>query len=147
VQECPRADLAIAWLVSRVLRALCEAGPSAQERLRALDTAALARVLSRTTAQAEAASVDPPEYLAALGIDAPRRTAGEVWKELFERHAAADPGASEHAAALETVLDQGCLARRILRRVGEEPSRQALFRVYQDLADCLRDGQLFRVGA
>src|SRR5882672_4982812 len=83
VQECPRADLAIAWAVSRTLRALCDPDPAHQARLRAL-------------------------------------AAQEVWQALFDRHLASDREGAEHRPALELLLEQGCLARRILHRVGEK---------------------------
>jgi gamma-glutamyl:cysteine ligase YbdK (ATP-grasp superfamily) len=147
VQECPRADLAIAAAVSRVLRALCEADTRDRQRLRGLDTQALARILARTTEKAEGAPIEDRTFLEALGIGAPRQTAGDVWRTLVERHVATDPALAEHAPALEIILDQGSLARRILRRVGAEPSREALFRVYRELADCLRDGSILRAGS
>src|SRR5262245_14813016 len=66
VQECPRADLAIAWAVSRTLAALCDPAPAHQARLRALATAPLAELLSRTIARAERAEIDDAGYLRAL---------------------------------------------------------------------------------
>jgi hypothetical protein len=130
--------------VSGVLRGLCNADPQQQQRLRALETGRLAEILARTTADAEAAGIGERDYLAALGIDGAARSAGDAWRALALRHVAGDPGAAEHAPALEVLLGEGCLARRILRRVGREPTRDALGRVYRELADCLREGILFR---
>ena len=144
VQECPRADLAIAWAVARTLRALCDPAPAHQTRLRALATAPLADLLARTTAQAERAPVDDADLLRALGLDARARTAQEVWRALFERHLASDPDGAEHRPALELLLEHGSLARRILHRVGEKPTREALTALYRELADCLREGRLLR---
>jgi gamma-glutamyl:cysteine ligase YbdK (ATP-grasp superfamily) len=144
VQECPRADLAIAWAVSGTLRALCDPDPAHQARLRALDTAPLADLLARTTARAERASVDDADLLRALGLDGAARTAGEVWRALFERHLARDCDGAEHRPALEVLLEEGCLARRIVNRVGEKPTREALTALYRELGDCLREGRLLR---
>ena len=69
VQECPRADLAIAAAVSSTARALCDPAPAHQARLRSLETRRLAQLLARTTAEAESAKVDDREYLLALGLD------------------------------------------------------------------------------
>jgi gamma-glutamyl:cysteine ligase YbdK (ATP-grasp superfamily) len=144
VQECPRADLAIAWAVSRTLLALCDPAPAHQARLRALATAPLADVLARTTAQAERAIVDDADLLRALGLDGRARPAQEVWRALFDRHLASDRESAEHREELEVLLDEGPLARRILNRVGEKPTREALTALYRELADCLREGRLLR---
>ncbi len=144
VQECPRADLAIAWAVSRTLRALCDPHPAHQARLRALATAPLAELLARTTAHAERTPIDDADYLRAIGLDGAPRTAQEVWRALTLRHAAPDREGAEHAPALEVMLEEGCLARRILHRVGEKPTREALSALYRALGDCLREGRLLR---
>jgi glutamate---cysteine ligase / carboxylate-amine ligase len=147
VQECPRADLAIAWAVARTLRALCDPDPRHQARLRALATAPLADLLARTTAQAERALVDDADLLRALGLDGAARTAHEVWRALVERHVAADAESAEHRDALDVLLGEGSLARRILARVGEKPARESLTALYRELADCLREGRLLRANA
>ena len=144
VQECPRADLAIAWAVSGTLEALCDPAAAHQARLRSLATQPLAELFARTTAQAEQAVVEDAELLRALGLDPGARSAREVWRALFERHLASDPGAAEHGAAIEVMLEEGCLARRILRRVGEKPPREALAALYRELGECLRAGRLLR---
>jgi gamma-glutamyl:cysteine ligase YbdK (ATP-grasp superfamily) len=147
VQECPQADLAIAACVSRVLRALCTDGSDAQRRrLRDLDTGRLARLLTHTIADAECAEVDDRSYLVALDLDGTTRSAGDVWRVLVERHVAADPDIAEYLPALEVILEEGSLARRLLRRVGREPRREALLFLYLELAECLRQGRLFRTG-
>jgi carboxylate-amine ligase len=144
VQECPRADLAIAWAVSRILAALCDPDPAHQARLRALATAPLADLLARTTARAERAQVDDRDLLRALGLDATARTAQEVWRALFDRHLATRRDDSELREAFERILAEGSLARRILNRVGEKPTREALTALYRELADCLREGRMLR---
>jgi len=145
-QECPRADLAIAAAVISTARALSDPAPAHQARLRSLDTRRLAQLLSRTTADAEGAEVDDREYLLALGLDGETRFAGEVWRALVDRCVAPEPDASEHLATLEEILEEGCLSRRILRSVGEKPTRDALSSGYRELCDCLREGRLFRAG-
>ncbi len=138
VQECPQADLAIGAAISRVLRRLCDADP---ERLRAPGTDRLASLLERTTAAADAATIDDRDFLELLGVDGTPRPAGRVWRDLIERDVAADASAAVHLPALELILEQGCLARRMLRRSGERPDRAALKSLYRELADCLRAGR------
>ena len=144
VQECPRADLAIAFAVSRVLRALCEAGPQTHGRLRELETDRLARLLAASTAQAGSAKVDDPTYLAALGLDGSVRWVRDVWRDLLDAHVLADRAADEFVPVLELLVAEGTLAERIVARVGSDCDRDALREVYLELAGCLREGALFR---
>lgn len=146
VQECPRADLAIACAASLVIRGLCDPDAAHQRRLRGLDTGALAALLRATTARAERARIEDRAYLAALGLDEQPRSAGETWELLMRRHVEPDPLAREHREALGILLAEGCLARRLLRRLGATPDRDALREVYRELADCLDHGRLFLPG-
>jgi glutamate---cysteine ligase / carboxylate-amine ligase len=141
-QECPRADLAIAAAAAGVVRALCE--PARQDALRALATEPLAAILRSTSAAGEAAKLDDRDYLRALGLSTEPRSAGDVWAALIERHVLPDAGAAEHRPALDVLLGEGPLARRILRRTGPAPERELLRATYRELAECLRANRLFR---
>ncbi len=143
VQECPAADLAIAFAVSRVLEALCDAGPEHGKRLRELETARLARWLEETTQHAGSARIDDAGYLAALGVGTTPRPAAAVWRDLL-RGRLAGPDAAEFRPALEVLLEEGSLAERILSHTGPSPDRPELVAVYRELGECLRSGTLFR---
>jgi len=147
VQECPQADLAIAAIVSRIVRSLCDPDAATQARLRGLETGRLASLLWRTAADGDGAKIEDRDYLAALGFDGAARTARDVWRGLIEKEIAGDPMAAEHRPAIELLLAEGPLARRILRRSGPKPTRDALASVYRDLAACLSEGRLFGVDA
>jgi carboxylate-amine ligase len=142
VQETPRADLAIAALVSSAVEALVGERHAALEEQQACALDGLVDVLSRTIERAEQARVSDPAYLTLFGWKRGPTTAGELW-----RHIAADTLSSERRAAfgpaLETILERGPLARRILRAVGPEPSRERLREVWGELADCLLEDRLF----
>jgi len=142
VQECPRADLAIAAAASGVVRALCE--PARQAALRELATEPLAQLLRSTAASGEATKLEDRDYLRALGLPATPRAVGDVWAALIERHVLPDPGAAEHRGALDVLLGEGPLARRILRRCGAAPAREELRETYRELGDCLRGNRLLR---
>jgi gamma-glutamyl:cysteine ligase YbdK (ATP-grasp superfamily) len=140
-QECPRADLAIATAAASVLRALC--APERQAALRALDTAPLAALLSSVARRAGDARVGDVALLRALGLpEAPCR-ASEAWQALFDRYV--DPAEfAEHGEAFGVLREEGCLAGRIVRRVGTRPTREHLREVYAELCDCLRENRIFR---
>jgi gamma-glutamyl:cysteine ligase YbdK (ATP-grasp superfamily) len=142
LQEHPRFDLAIAALISGVVRALAEQDPEARAAQDALETDALHAVFLATMLEGEAAIVTDTALLAALGLgDARRLRAGEVWAALVERVAPSLPPAlAEDARAL---VRRGTLARRLLRAVGPHVRRERLAEVYRALVDGLARGDAF----
>ena len=143
VQECPAADLAIVQAQMSVLRALVAEQFAPYQRQQTVDTRELHHLLLATAQTGEQTVIDSPEYLAVWGLDRPI-TAGELWRHLLESTAANRRLEPQAAAALQTIIDEGPLARRILRAVGAHPSRDALREVYGRLCDCLAQGQMFR---
>ncbi len=149
-QECPAADLAAAGLICAGLRALSDGRWTDPTDLQGFDTRALADIFLRCVRDADQAVVDDPAWLAALGLPATPVTAGEVWTHLLETclpeslpESGRDPA---WAAPLAAMLGQGCLARRIMRALGDDTRtvrHGALREVYGQLADCLERGEVF----
>jgi gamma-glutamyl:cysteine ligase YbdK (ATP-grasp superfamily) len=143
-QECPLADLAIAAAVVGVLRALAAGSLAKEESQRGFPHEPLAATLRETATAGDRALVRDAAYLELLGWKgrAPAR-AGDLWRDLAER-TRGERDAAEVAGALGVILDEGCLARRILRRLGPEPERGRLREVYEELCRCLAEGRLLR---
>jgi len=144
VQECPRADLAIAALTSAVLQALVGERWSPLARQKAAPLEGLVRQLERCIQQAERAEVAAGDYLALFGVGGEGWSAGALWRHLADE--LLPPGSAGHAAfgdALDTILGEGPLARRILTALEGDLSRERLRAVYGRLADCLLGDQLF----
>jgi carboxylate-amine ligase len=139
VQECPRADLAIAAAVTEVVRTLYRDGETRLAAQQAMDTDALSAILDDCMREADAAEIAHGEYLDLLGWKAGPCRAGDLWRHLVR----ASPPGAEWADALEVILEQGPLARRILRAVGPECPRPRLEAVYAALRDCLAEGRMF----
>ena len=143
-QECPRADVAVAAALVAVARALYEERWSSAAAQEALSTQALARTLRACMQEADAAMLDDAAYVAALGLPPGPHSAGAAWAHLISE--CADDIARLNAQAAEplvVIMEQGTLARRIRRAVGEAPERSAVREVYRRLCDCLREGRLF----
>jgi len=147
VQECPSADLAVLGATVALLRALTEERWSDLSRQQRLPTARLSRLLDATIISAEAAVLDDAEYLVALGWDARHGsapTAGEVWRTLVERCVSdGDQALGPAVDTLERLLVDGTLARRILRALGDDPSRARLRGVYEALCQSLDEDDPF----
>lgn len=139
VQECPGADLAIAAAVTAVVRALYDEKWAPLQRQQAIDTDGLVDMLAACIRDAEEALIANADYLAVLGCPEKSCTARELWRHLIE----AAPPAEAWQPALEVMLEQGPLARRLLRAMGPAPTRARLRAVYGELADCLAQGHMF----
>jgi glutamate---cysteine ligase / carboxylate-amine ligase len=145
VQECPQADVAICALIADVLEALTTGKWGDPARLETWQTETLYGSLQNTIRNADRAVVSDADYRRLFGFPGHQAvTAGEIWRHLasaVDRH-----GRSRHdniRPALETLLEQGPLARRILTTVGPDPSRERLAAVYRELCDCLAAGRMF----
>ncbi|HEX6790222.1 MAG TPA: glutamate-cysteine ligase family protein [Candidatus Krumholzibacteria bacterium] len=155
VQECPTADMAVAHAITCVLRALVGEKWQPLERQMRFGTDALDAILVATTHTAEGAMVRDRDYLEAFGIHAREATAGDVWRHLVESVVSADADfTGAWQGAMSVILDEGSLARRIVRTVsGEKPDlaarlgldRELLHAVYRRLCDCLAQNRLFRI--
>jgi gamma-glutamyl:cysteine ligase YbdK (ATP-grasp superfamily) len=145
LQECPQADLAIAALSVAVLKLLVAQTWSSTREQQAVSLDVLEPVLIAAISQAEHACIDAPELLRHFGYEQKSATLQDLWRSLYEQACNHDPLLyQQHGAALELILNDGCLANRIVRAVGAADDRQRLKETYGDLADCLARGEMFR---
>jgi gamma-glutamyl:cysteine ligase YbdK (ATP-grasp superfamily) len=141
VQECPQADLAIAAAATAVIRALYDDRWSPLAMQQAFGTDALAKILLACIRDADQAVIDDAGYLRLLGLSDRQYRAGELWRHLISRTAL--NRSTFWVETLRVMLDQGPLARRILRAVSPVCSKDRLHSVYLELCDCLEAGKLF----
>jgi carboxylate-amine ligase len=145
LQECPRADIAIAAAVVGTLRRLVAESGERSAVQRSFDERELVPLLSACTRDGDRALLEHPRYLEAIGYPTKGRAyAGDVWRHLVAELDGVEPGFDEWKPALEVIVGEGCLARRILTALGPSPSRSRLEAVYRRLASCLDAGEMFR---
>ncbi len=157
VQECPAADLAILRMASAVIRALIEGRWADQRRQRGAKVEALEEIFLAVVRDADGAVIKNPEYLGLFGRGGAQSengcTAGELWRGLAEElipealgNAPCSSGGNcaGELAPLRVILEQGPLARRILRAIGPEDSLEKIRAVYGQLCECLAEGKMFR---
>jgi gamma-glutamyl:cysteine ligase YbdK (ATP-grasp superfamily) len=143
-QECPRADLAVAAAATSVVRALYRERKTSLVEQQEIPTNALAAILQDCSHDADQAVIDHAEYLRQLGFPDRRGSAKEVWTYLAEEMLRDDPvHAGLWSSPLRTMLEDGPLARRILRAVGGECTPARLHAVYAELCRCLEEGRMF----
>lgn len=149
VQECPQADLAICAAIVEVLRALVDEQWTPLAEQKSFGTEALEQTLLSTIRDADEAMITDARYLRQFGYpvsgSAPVNvSARELWKWTLDSLGMFN---SKLEAAwgepLRVILQQGPLARRIVRTLHGDLSPTKLSQVYGELCDCLRDGRLF----
>jgi carboxylate-amine ligase len=143
VQECPQADLAIAAAATAVVKTLYAAQWTPLSRQQAIGTTDLVNILNACIRDAELAVIDAAEYLRLLGFPDQRCQAGELWQHLIATTAL--DRSEQWREVLHVIMQQGPLARRILRAVGPNCSKAHLQETYRALCDCLQAGRMFVV--
>jgi len=140
IQECSKADLAIAAGINGVLKAIVQEKWSNFPNQMAWQVGPLKRILLDTVREAEGAVITDRSYLESFGIfgkDA--MTAAELWSCL----AGQIDIEQELAETFNDIVRHGSLANRILKSLAGEITRQNLKKVYRELSGCLQENRLF----
>lgn len=146
IQECPRADLAIIAAVVDLVHAMVDERFCSTAEQMQWHERDLAPILLSAMRDAEAAVIANQDYLQAFGYSGPAPTLlGDLWRHIIEGRMEVSPRLIEWKEPLELILNQGSLARRISRVLGETPSRENVINVYHRLTQCLANGELFHV--
>jgi len=135
-QECPTADLAVVAAIVELVRALTTGRLAERDLRKDPGTDVLARIFDRAVVDGERAVVDDRELLRILGVRKDSLPLGELWARMLDAHPPDDPE-REWTAALQTILDSGPLARRMLAAAGPRPGQNELRRVAETLCDCV----------
>jgi glutamate---cysteine ligase / carboxylate-amine ligase len=145
VTECPRSDLAIAQAIVALVRALVEGRFLSGAEQRRWPTAPLAELWLDAVREGDRALVHDAAYRQAWGIaQSEPCTLGELWQHALAHCTGAGALPPDAASAVATVLREGCLARRIARRI---TAGADIAEVYGELAACLERGELFGAAA
>ncbi len=140
-QECPEADLAVAAAVVAIIHQLY----SDPARLtHAIATERLVQILDSCVHLADDAVIEDRSYLSLFDYPGPCCRAGDLWCHALENLGTSPVVDQSRWNSIWTViLNDGSLARRIERAVGEDPSRARLSTVYRELCNCLQEGKIF----
>jgi len=139
-QECPAADVAIAAATAAVLKALVSETFSEHAHQRSWETEPLVEIFLATLRDAERTVLRNQDYLSLFGYPDRSGTANELWLYLTETLSDAEGLDSPH---LRVILEEGPLARRILRAVGTNPGPEDIAFVYRALCENLEAGESF----
>lgn len=140
IQECPMADLAVAAAIVAVLRALVAERWQPFSRQAAFGVEPLAELFIAVIRDGDRTVIADRNFLGLFGLEEEKMTAGELWQALAAQTMTPD---DPYRPALEVILRQGPLGRRILRAVGSGFSHGKLQEVYARLCSCLAAGEMF----
>ncbi|MFA7693833.1 MAG: glutamate-cysteine ligase family protein [Candidatus Hydrogenedentales bacterium] len=139
IQECPRADVAIAALITAVVKALVDEELSDREEQERLRTDILTETLNDAIRYGSASLLKDPHFLRCLGLPEKAIPQGELWQGLAKKTLPSD---SPFFSDLNTIFEEGCLALRMERSIvqGQTPSLHSLYNV---LCRCLHNNCMF----
>lgn len=143
IQECPTADIAIAYAIEYVLQQLINNHWSSLKKAADFPQKILVEQFFKCVDEAENAMIDNLEYLAVFGLTKPL-TAGELWRYLLtDILITSDKKLEPLCDALEVILREGSLSSRIMRAYRHDPTPEKLKSIYTKLSDCLAQGKMF----
>ncbi len=143
IQESPVADLAVLQAVVAVVQALVSERWVKMAQLQQFDEDRLAELFLQVVQRGQEAIINDRAYIDAFGFDCEYNcTVGELWKHLVAETLNLEE--QPHVAhALNVILSRGCLAKRIVEALVENPTEADIQRVYLGLARCLQQGGVF----
>ncbi|MGI6456728.1 MAG: carboxylate-amine ligase [bacterium] len=144
IQECPRADVAIAWLITRVLQELVQERWVSLEEQKSWEAEKLRGLFQICIAEGEQAVICDSDYLRVFHLPQNRACAGELWRYLLEQVREGHEQEYRHyREVFEVLMGQGTLARRILKRLNDCSNKPQIRMVYGELCACLQEGKMF----
>jgi carboxylate-amine ligase len=145
-QECPRADLAAAWLIAAVLQRMASQVWSDTEQQKRWGVGPLSRIFLGAVRDAESAVIENADYLKMFGFPNPAAaTAGDLWHHLLAACTDVPEAGKTLRATASAMLSAGSLSSRILKALGGDFRHGRLHDVYTELCVCLAKGELFGV--
>ncbi len=141
IQECPLADIAVLQLLVAVIKALVSERWASINQLQHWHEDKLAPMLWHVTKHGQETELTDAAFTKCFGFTG-TCTAGELWKHLVNQLPELN-NEPEARKALDIILANGNLSKRILAAVGEQPSETTIRSVYLQLATCLQNGHMF----
>lgn len=141
LQECPKADIAIAVLIIEVLKLLVSEELVSLEDQKSWEEEELFQIFNEVIKKAENATVKNLKYLNLFDLTE-ESSAGEIWEKLYNRveHRISE----KHRITLQFLLKNGSLSIRILKALKNDLSEGNIQRVYTELGSCLIKNELFK---
>ncbi|UJH91568.1 glutamate-cysteine ligase family protein [Antarcticibacterium sp. 1MA-6-2] len=142
IQECPRADVAIAVLVIETLRLLVSEEMVSLEDQKSWHENDLFEIFNAVIKDAEGARINNQKFLAIFDVHEPD-TAANIWKAIYSR--VKENISAKHRESIDFLLKNGSLSTRILQAVDGDFSEEKIKNIYHTLSNCLSQNKMFSV--
>jgi len=144
IQECPKADLAIVSLVTETIKALVHEKFISHGDQMSWHTEPLAQLLDLTMREGRDSICKNTDYLQVFGLKGLQATAREIWEKILSTLLqSGNPDLEKWKKELAGILSEGTLSDRILKSLGGDFSKEAIKKVYRQLAGSLNQDQMF----
>jgi carboxylate-amine ligase len=140
IQECPKADIAIAVLVIKVLKYFVAEKSASLVEQKSWHENDLFDILNAVIKTGEDTTIYNEEYLSLFGIKT-ASTVQQIWKTLYTE--VKDTISENYREALEIILTEGTLSTRILKAIQGDYSQNSIHNVYRQLGRSLETNTLF----
>lgn len=141
LQECPKADVAIAVLIVEVLKLFVSEELIALEDQKNWHENGLFEILDTVIKSGEETVVNNLPYLDIFDISEPV-IVREIWRKLFDM---VEENIPEHyAEVILNILKNGSLSTRIINSLNNDLSEETIKKVYRKLGNCLSKNEIFR---
>lgn len=140
IQECPKADVAVAVLIIEALKLLVSEELIAVEDQKAWHENELFEIFNKVILDAEQTKIDSKEFTNIFDLQ-PGVTVSEIWEKIY--FLVKEKISDKHQKTIEFLLQNGSLSTRILKALGENPSEEKILEVYRTLGKCLAGNRMF----
>ena len=141
LQECPKADIAIAVLIIESLKLLVSEELVSLEDQKKWHENDLLSIFDEVIKNAEATEVSNEAYLDVFDFEKPVQVK-EIWKKLYDL--VKTNISANHRENIEFLLENGSLSTRILKKLNSDFSEKKITDVYRELGNCLQENELFK---
>ncbi|WBL23900.1 carboxylate-amine ligase [Zunongwangia sp. HRR-M8] len=141
LQECPKADIAIAVFIIETLKALVNEEFISLADQKSWKEDDLLKILNEAIKDAERGVISNIAYLKIFGLTETSEI-GDVWKNIYER--VKNNISEKHQQSIEYIIQKGSLANRIIGGLRGNYSEENIGKVYADIAKCLAKNELYK---
>ena len=141
IQECPKADVAIAVLIIEALKLLVSEELISLEDQKKWHENDLFEIFDEVIIEAEDTLVKNADFADVFDLQA-NCLVKEIWEKIYSL--VRENISEKHRESIEFLLKNGSLSSRILRDLGTEPSKEEILKVYEELGSCLQENRFFR---
>ncbi len=140
VQECPKADIAIAVLIIEILKLLVSEELVSLEDQKKWHEDDLFTIFNDVIKDAENTKISNIKYLNLFDIEE-KTTANKMWEKIY--HRVKETISPKHQNTIEFILAHGSLSTRIIRGISNDYIDANINLVYGELTTCLESNNFY----